>query len=497
MSKGNFKNNMAKYRLGQEKRGVVFRKTQKEKKRRFKRKYILYIFAAWILANVLLFLVKEYLSNYYFSTQLPELSPENYKKILIFAPHCDDETLSSAGVIQKALAAGSKVKVVVMTNGDGFTRAAGQNFGKIRLKAEDYIKFGYLRQKETIHALEDLGVDRKNIIFLGYPDRGLRYLWEKYFDSKVSYFNPLTRTFHSPYSNSYEKNVQYKGVNVVKNIESIIKSFEPDLIIYPYSRDQHPDHWATSAFVKFSLLQLGYKGEEWQYLVHRGDWPTPFGKHPDMFLVPPFKLAFTDTKWYQVPLDGFMIEKKANSISDYHSQIKVMRGFLEAFIRQNELFAKLGNSVAKRYEGDNLFSPKYLVMEEPTHDIWSLIFEKGADIDSIYAAHDSENIYIGIRMVGSAKRLINYYLHIRAFKDQKYLGRMYIQISGSKMKSVKTMTTPHFSLDNSKFQRNKNYMKIVLPKKDLQNTNMLFLSLRTEFLGRQLDRSAWRVIQLK
>lgn len=304
MSKGNFKSNMAKYRLGQEKRGVVFRKTQKEKKRRFKRKYILYIFAAWILANVLLFLVKEYLSNYYFSTQLPELSPENYKKILIFAPHCDDETLSSAGVIQKALAAGSKVKVVVMTNGDGFTRAAGQNFGKIRLKAEDYIKFGYLRQKETIHALEDLGVDRKNIIFLGYPDRGLRYLWEKYFDSKVSYFNPLTRTFHSPYSNSYEKNVQYKGVNVVKNIESIIKSFEPDLIIYPYSRDQHPDHWATSAFVKFSLLQLGYKGEEWQYLVHRGDWPTPFGKHPDMFLVPPFKLAFTDTKWYQVPLDG-------------------------------------------------------------------------------------------------------------------------------------------------------------------------------------------------
>ncbi|WAM34001.1 PIG-L deacetylase family protein [Caldicellulosiruptor morganii] len=487
---------MARYKIGSQRSGV-FRKTQKEKKRRFKRKYILYIFAAWILANVLLFLAREYISNYYFSTQLPALSPENYKRILIFAPHCDDETLSSAGVIQKALAGGSRIKVVVMTNGDGFTRAAGQNFGKIRLKPEDYIRFGYLRQNETIHALEDLGVDRKDIIFLGYPDRGLRYLWEKYFDSKVSYFNSLTRTFHSPYSNSYEKNVQYKGVNVVRNIESIIKSFAPDLIIYPYSRDQHPDHWATSAFVKFTILKMGYKCEQWQYLVHRGDWPTPFGRHPDMFLVPPFKLAFTDTNWYQVMLDDFMIEKKTNSISDYHSQMKVMRGFLEAFVRQNELFAKVDDIIARKYQGDDLFSSKYIIMKEPTHDIWSIIFEKGADIDSIYAAHDSRNIYIGIKMAGSAKRLIGYYLHIRAFKDQKYLGRMYIQISGSKMKSEKNMTTPQFSLENSKFKRNKNYMMVTLPKKDLQNPNMLFLSLRTEFLGRQLDRSAWKVVLLK
>lgn len=487
---------MPKYKIGST-GSSIFRKTKKEKKKRFKRKYILYIFFAWILANVLLFLAKEYLSNYYFSTQLPEVLPEKYKRILIFAPHCDDETLSSAGVIQGALANGSKVKVVVMTNGDGFTRAAGQNFRKIRLKAEDYIKFGYLRQKETIHALEDLGLERKDIIFLGYPDRGLRYLWEKYFDSKVSYFSPLTRTFHSPYSNSYEKNVSYKGVNVVKNIESIIKSFEPDLIIYPYSRDQHPDHWATSAFVKFAILKLGYRCEEWQYLVHRGDWPTPFGKHPDMFLVPPFKLAFTDTKWYQVPLDELMIERKTNSILDYHSQIKVMRGFLEAFIRQNELFAKLDSSIAKKYEGDDLFLSKYLVIKEPTHDIWSLIFEKGADIDGIYAAHDNRNIYIGIKTVGSAKRLINYYLHIRAFKDNIYLGRMYIQISGNKIKSEKNVTSSNFSLKDSKFERRKNYMKIVLPKSNLQNPNMLFLSLRTEFLGRQLDRSAWKVILLK
>ena len=477
--------------------GEVYRKPQKEKRIRFKRKYILYAFVSWIVANVLVFLAREYISNYFFSAQLPQLQVENYKRILIFAPHCDDETLSSAGVIQKALLGGSKVKVVVMTNGDGFTRAAGQNFGKIRLTPDDYIRFGYLRQYETIHALEDLGLRREDIIFLGYPDRGLRFLWEKYFDSKVSYFSPLTRTFKSPYSNSYQRGVEYKGINVVKNIQSIIKSFEPDLIIYPYSRDQHPDHWATSAFVKFSILTLNYKCEEWQYLVHRGDWPTPFGKHPQMYLVPPFKLAFTDTKWYQVPLDDYMIERKSNSISDYHSQMKVMRGFLEAFVRQNELFAKIDSKNAKKYEGDNLFSDKYLVSKEPTHDIWSLIFEKGADIESIFAAHDSKNIYIGIKMVGSAKKLISYYLHIRAFENYKYLGRMYVLVSGSKMNVIKTMTSPAFSAQNAKMRRKKNQIEIIFPKKDLQNPNMLYLSVRTEFLGRQLDRSAWKVIELK
>lgn len=488
---------MAKYKISPQSKGKAYRRTSKEKKRRFKRKYILYLFLAWVFLNVCLFLVREYISNYYFSAKLPELKIDNYKRILIFAPHCDDETLSSAGVIQRALAKNAEIKVVIVTNGDGFTRAVGQNFGKIRPKPDDYIRFGYLRQKETIHALEDLGIDRSNIIFLGYPDRGLRYLWEKYFDSKVSYFNPLTRTFKNPYSNSYQKGVEYKGINVVRNIQDIIKSFKPDLIIYPYSRDQHPDHWATSAFVKFSLLSLNYKCEEWQYLVHRGDWPTPFGKHPNMFLVPPFKLAFTDTKWYQLPLEDYMTEKKSNSILDYHSQIKVMRSFLEAFIRRNELFAKLDNVVANYYQKDDIFSSHYQIMAEPTRDMWPLIFERGADIDSIYSAYDNDYIYFGIKMVGSAKRVLNYFLHLRAFRDDDYIGRMYLQITGNKMTLVKSMSSSHFSIKNAKVKRNRNYIQIAIPKKDISNANMIFLSLRTEFLGRQLDRSAWKVVVYK
>lgn len=42
----------------------------------------------------------------------------NSDKVLILAPHPDDEAIATAGVIQKALKAGSDIKVVFFTNGD-------------------------------------------------------------------------------------------------------------------------------------------------------------------------------------------------------------------------------------------------------------------------------------------------------------------------------------------------------------------------------------------
>ncbi|MHB8276233.1 MAG: PIG-L family deacetylase, partial [Candidatus Humimicrobiaceae bacterium] len=39
-------------------------------------------------------------------------------KILILAPHPDDEAISSAGIIQKALSAGAKIRIVYLTNGE-------------------------------------------------------------------------------------------------------------------------------------------------------------------------------------------------------------------------------------------------------------------------------------------------------------------------------------------------------------------------------------------
>ncbi|MEI6121822.1 MAG: PIG-L family deacetylase, partial [Opitutae bacterium] len=39
-------------------------------------------------------------------------------RILILAPHPDDECLGTGGLIQQALAKGAKIKVIFITNGD-------------------------------------------------------------------------------------------------------------------------------------------------------------------------------------------------------------------------------------------------------------------------------------------------------------------------------------------------------------------------------------------
>ncbi len=51
----------------------------------------------------------------------PYAELESFKKnerILILAPHPDDESIACAGIIQKALGAGAQVRIVYLTNGD-------------------------------------------------------------------------------------------------------------------------------------------------------------------------------------------------------------------------------------------------------------------------------------------------------------------------------------------------------------------------------------------
>ncbi|MCX6374467.1 MAG: PIG-L family deacetylase, partial [Armatimonadetes bacterium] len=42
------------------------------------------------------------------------------ERALIIAPHCDDETLSCGGIISKLVKDGAQVRVVLVTNGDGY-----------------------------------------------------------------------------------------------------------------------------------------------------------------------------------------------------------------------------------------------------------------------------------------------------------------------------------------------------------------------------------------
>ena len=77
------------------------------------------------------------------------------------------------------------------------------------------------------------------------------------------YFNtPYTNKFTdfniSPYDNSFTPDVPYTGKNLSADIMKIVEEFQPDYLVYPHPNDRHLDHWATNAFVKYTLNKIGF-----------------------------------------------------------------------------------------------------------------------------------------------------------------------------------------------------------------------------------------------
>src|ERR1051326_3646689 len=115
------------------------------------------------------------------SISLPELpGPTEDKRILVFAPHCDDETLGCSGLLQQSVKAGAESRVVLLTNGDGFRVAVEREFRNLRVEPKDYIQFAGIRRQETYRGLKNLGIAHDGVTFLGYPDRGLIPLWNDF-----------------------------------------------------------------------------------------------------------------------------------------------------------------------------------------------------------------------------------------------------------------------------------------------------------------------------
>jgi len=270
----------------------------------------------------------------------------DYKKILVIAPHPDDETLAAGGVIEKALGAGDQVKVVVVTNGDGQKYSPILLGDGVAVKPGDYVAVGMQRQMESVHALESLGLRTEDMIFLGYPDRGTASLWLADWRSQCPYRSVYTKAEKNPYPDTYRAGEAYCGSNLLDDLQNILDDYRPDLILLPHPSDQHPDHGAVSNFARMAVAMIsvehtGYAPEIWAYLVHYGMFPEPRGKHMDNFLVPPEKLLEPASHWGSVLLSPSEVSEKYKAIQQYSSQIRLLGRFLPSFARSNELFESL------------------------------------------------------------------------------------------------------------------------------------------------------------
>lgn len=268
-------------------------------------------------------------------------------RVLVIAPHCDDETLGAGGLIAGAARRGAPVSVVFITNGDGFPMAVSREYGRLRPRPRDYESMARRRQGEARRALARLGVPGQRIFFLGYPDRGIAELWNHYWSPDQPYTSRFTGCSVSPYGNSFHRGAVYCGRDLLVDLESLLRKERPQWLYVTHPADDHPDHWATYCFATAALEEVRDEGdhgadpEVFTYLVHHGDWPVPQGLQRGARLVPPARLAHLDTQWTTLDLTAGEEEDKEGALLCYHSQTAVMRRFLTSFIRRDELFGLL------------------------------------------------------------------------------------------------------------------------------------------------------------
>ena len=270
-------------------------------------------------------------------------APTKGERLVIVAPHPDDEVLGCGGLIQQAVAVGADVRVIYLTNGDHNQMAFKLYSGRFHLGAKDYFKFGERRRTEAIAATELLGLQSVPRVFLGYPDWGTLRIWRDYWATNKVFTSDATRTNSVPYPEAYGYRHLYRPQNVVADFCAILRDFKPARVFVTHPSDTSSDHRAAANFVRLALLQLADEGlhpELNYYVIHFGDWPRPVHYHPELGLTPP-RLLLDNGDWMSLPLLPAQTAVKYQAILTNQTQITTREYYLVAFARTNELFARI------------------------------------------------------------------------------------------------------------------------------------------------------------
>ncbi|MGC8981541.1 MAG: glycosyltransferase [Minisyncoccia bacterium] len=273
--------------------------------------------------------------------------PNQGDKILVIVAHPDDEIIGSFGYIYEAIKNKAYVKVIIVTNGDANKWSAYIFDKKIRLKNKDFIKEGERRMEESKNALKLAGVNEENIIFLGFPDRGLIYLLNKNWDKPLT--SKYTKWNKNNYSGTYKIGSYYTGENLSSLLEEIIASTSPTVIITHHPEDKNPDHEAVFRFTKIALIKLIERKIInppifYSFLVHYKitEYPLPFRLQFNGILYPP-KDLLKKCDWKAFYLSYDAEYNKMNAIKFYKDQLEspYLNLLLKSFIRKNELFCEI------------------------------------------------------------------------------------------------------------------------------------------------------------
>jgi len=169
-----------------------------------------------------------------------------WKRVLVIAPHPDDETLATGGLLQRSIAAGGAVRVVFVTDGENNPWPQRLLERRWRVGSDARARWGERRRIETLEALDCLGVPASSAVFLHFPDRGLTSL------------------------------LLAGGGRAVPALGAELRTWRPTLVAAPATADRHPDHSALAVLLRLAIDRLAEDERgfaQLAYVVH-GELPA-------------------------------------------------------------------------------------------------------------------------------------------------------------------------------------------------------------------------------
>jgi LmbE family N-acetylglucosaminyl deacetylase len=213
-------------------------------------------------------------------------------RLLLIAPHPDDESLAMGGFIQRAMKAGAAVRVIFATNGDNNPWPQRWVEKRWRIGHDESRRWGAMRCQEARCALKKLGF-QKEARFLDLPDQGITRL------------------------------LMQADLEILERLCRELDEWKPTLLVLPSSYDLHADHNALFVLLQIALDRIGRRDlPQLQYLVH--------SRRPD--LVP---------RRVDLQLADHEVHTKRQAILCHGTQVVLSRKRFIAYARPVEHYFKL------------------------------------------------------------------------------------------------------------------------------------------------------------
>ncbi len=214
-------------------------------------------------------------------------------RVLVLAPHPDDESAATGGLLQHALAAGAAALVLFFTDGDNNPWAQRATELRWRIGSADRARFALRRRAEVRAALAQLGVPESAVRFLGYPDQSTTDL--------LLHGNELA----------------------LGKLAGEIAAWRPTILVGPSLLDLHPDHSALGVLLHLALDTLGEEA------------PV---RHHVRFLVHNPRLRARHEGATVLPLTPEQQERKRAALLSHRTQLVLRGSWLPAFAEAEERF---------------------------------------------------------------------------------------------------------------------------------------------------------------